>query len=84
MCSLSIKLYNIEICPFSMSIEIHICFPKVFLRIRKWTFFLSISEFTEKLLGENKRFFDETIMNFYRLEAIHDFLIRDDNFFSGK
>jgi len=43
---------------------------------------MSTFEFTEKLLGKNMRFFDETIMNFYRLEAIHDFLICDDKNFT--
>jgi hypothetical protein len=42
---------------------------------------MSTFEFTEKLLGKNKRFFDETIMNFYRLVVFYEFSICDDNFF---
>jgi len=44
---------------------------------------MSTFEFPEKLLGENKRFFDETIMNFYRLGVFYDFPICDDKNFYG-
>ena len=42
---------------------------------------MSTFEFTEKLLGKNMRFFDETIMKFYRLAVFYEFPICDDNFF---
>jgi len=45
---------------------------------------MSTFEFPEKLLARNKRFFDETIMNFYRLCVVYNFSICDDNNFYRK
>jgi len=42
---------------------------------------MSNSDFPEKLLARNNRFFDETIMNFYRLGAKFIFPICDDKIF---
>jgi len=42
---------------------------------------MSNSDFPEKLLEKNKRFFDETIMKFYRLAMFYIFSICDDKNF---